>query len=403
MASTGKTRGRRLGFAVVACLTACAAGCFPGVTWLPDSSGFLVISETAAADYFVAIPRTDGQAPPQPFKVTKKLRDFLTDAPRDEQAGQAAISPDGKRLAFAKYDWHGTEPHPIQIIIYDAEKDELVRSKELPFKPRQKEGPQFIGALPPLLYWSPGGNHLVVFCDWVTGLYDLRAQRMTAFDWTAVVCIEGSPIHPDGAGFLVVRIADDQDKLPSYAMIDWHGGVKEIKADANLDSKKLALQFPAPELDVFRVTMTGSPALHASHWEKGVAVVTFSGVTLRIDTDGQQIRWKIGAPIKADGKLVKDQFPLADGAVLRTVVLPLKRARSEQVLPYVRVELKRPGKKAKVLVPEAMFVIATPSPNRAYVALRCFLDPVGAQAPNPERLLVLDRRGNVVLDRGPKQ
>src|SRR5262249_46790632 len=142
---------------------------------------------------------------------------------------------------------------------------------------------------------------------------------------------------------------------------------------------------PGGDGDTEFITMILIPPLHASRWDRGVAEVVFSGNTLRIDTVKLEVSLKKAAPIKneegktvhaiktPDGKYIHSRYALGTDVEVRTLVLPKKEGdKSFRLIPGQQVELLLPGKEPRVLVPDAEMVIATPSPNGEWLALRCF-------------------------------
>jgi hypothetical protein len=65
-------------------LVACTAGCYPGVAWLPDSSGFLYQGPGGITHYDLK---------------TGKARVLIQDGKNTTQL--PAVTPDGKRIAVA--------------------------------------------------------------------------------------------------------------------------------------------------------------------------------------------------------------------------------------------------------------------------------------------------------------
>ena len=69
---------------------------------------------------------------------------------------------------------------------------------------------------------------------------------------TILAVIAGSPVRPDGAGFLVIQAKDpDRNKSPGYAFIDWQGKKQKLKTPANLVELLPRNRRSAPEPDLY--------------------------------------------------------------------------------------------------------------------------------------------------------
>jgi hypothetical protein len=387
-------RLRRLAFPALACLTLLGSGCLPGVAWLPDSSGFIYIDggnnrPTRVIHFNLA---------------TKQSRVLIEKA---EESVQPGLSPDGKRIAVAKHTQPRDQPHTVQVVIYDDGGKELARSKEFVWKQPSPKGGDI--RMPPALYWSPHGDRIVVFCDNTTGLYDVKAQTLQVIAETMIVNIAGTPILPDKSGFLAVHgkvQGAKGEKSAAYALIDWQGKVRELKTPADLFP--YGKKGPLENEELLFMTMFLAPPMHSSRWDKGVAEITFSGNTLTIDTGKLEVSLKkadlveigskkIPAVKLGPGRFLHSRYPLGPGVEVRTVLLEKKKDdKTIRLLPQQQVELLLPGQKEpKLLVADAELVVATPSPNGEWLALRC-APHQGGKERLPERLLVINRKGEVI-------
>jgi hypothetical protein len=380
---------RRLRLLVLACIPLAASGCLPGVAWLPDSSGFIYVA-FGEQNELTRLVHYDLAA--------KKTRVLVG---KIDKTGQPALSPDGKRLAVAKYLNGERDPSTLQVVIYDLQGKELVRSQEFDWRAKPTSKYYIRDGSPPALYWSPKGHHVVVISDMTTGLFDVKQGAMKVYSDTIIVCIAGSPIRPDGAGFLTITEQRPDDKKESwYAFIDWQGKVKKLGMPPELPHppvKQAQRGQVKPEdmlKDVITAATTGPvPSLRHSRWDKEVAEIFFSGNTLRIDTGKAEVSLKRGDPVKAaDGSEIDGRYPLGPDTELRTVFpVQKKDEKRASVLPQQRVELVLPGQKEpKVLVRASEVVTVTPSPNGEWLAVRCF------SFNGKEHLLLVNRKGEVI-------
>jgi hypothetical protein len=392
MSHTCKTWLRRGAFAALACVTLLGSGCLPGVVWLPDSSGFIYVARdgkklTRLVHFDVA---------------TKKAR---TLAEKIDETAQPALSPDGKRIAVAKYTREKDKPRTLQVVLLDAQGKEVSRSKEFEWKAAPAKGMTDV-EVPPALYWSPQGDKIVVYCETQSGLYDVKTETMNKLPDTIIVNIAGTPILPDKSGILgMIGKGEREKKIPVYALIDWQGKVKEIKNPPDLFPKE---KQNLENEEIFFLTMLLAPPMHSSRWDKGVAEITFSGNTVRIDTvkmevgmtKADQVKTTEGKLIRAvklgEGRYLHSKYDLGNGVTVRTVILEKKKDdKSFRLLPQQQVELLLPGQKEpKVLVEDTEMVTATPSPNGEWLVLRCVPHEEG-NAPPPERILLISRKGEV--------
>ena len=221
-----------------------SAGCVPGVAWLSDSSGFYYTSGTEHTRLNLY------DAASNKSKVVVK----------DTGAGTLwpAVSPDGERIAVAKHIYTvGQKRTKLQVVLFSREGKELSRSKEVDWlelknpavADRKKNGGEM-----PQLYWAPKEDKVLVFTDGGDGghsdggegghaaIYDVKADRMIHSGEGQLLVFGGSPLRPDGSGFLLIK----NTRWPNW----WNQGPGEISSDPGFtfvdwDGKETALKAPA--------------------------------------------------------------------------------------------------------------------------------------------------------------
>src|SRR5262245_299998 len=124
------------------------AGCLPGGTWLPDSSGFVF---TAGHNYeqLVFFDSRTG-------KTSVLVKDI--GAPTFWPAG----SPDGKQIAVARKRVKG-ETATLQLVFYDRSGKELEATEQFRWHPpvtKPAEIREFLNGTQPVLFWSPLGDRI---------------------------------------------------------------------------------------------------------------------------------------------------------------------------------------------------------------------------------------------------
>ena len=99
-------------------LLTCVTGCVPGITWLPDSSGFVYMAGHS------------GEKLVHFDLATKKQRTLVSD--EKLKTLWPAVSPDGKNVAVAKLTEHKDKGNTVQICIYDLNGKSTKQSKVFP-------------------------------------------------------------------------------------------------------------------------------------------------------------------------------------------------------------------------------------------------------------------------------
>jgi len=135
------------------------------------------------------------------------------------------------------------------------------------------------------LFWAPAGDKILMHTFGYTGLYDVKADRLIHAGKGMLLIFGGTPVRPDGAGFLVMKNAmtwlDNSGKGkatdPGFVFLDWDGKERPLQAPALLlDAKALE-----KEKDANKLAALLCPALYDSGWEKDVAQVSWNVDRLR--------------------------------------------------------------------------------------------------------------------------
>jgi hypothetical protein len=286
-------------------------GCVP-TTWLPDSSGFVYVKPIKGKGPRAQV--TGGQK--VHFDLRSKAGRVVV---ADIGPGTIwpAISPDGQRIAVARFKGELGEATTGQIVLYDLQGKQLDESKEFvwaPADPKRFEAPSGT-----MLFWSPQNDMLVVWNAKSTGLYNPQKGTMKVLDKTTAVVHAGTPILPDGSGvLLIITEGDPKDKKARLVVMDWAGNEQKIDI-ASLETavKDKKGDLGTKELALFSLVLP-------SWWEGNTA---FAGrqrdkLTYKIDTAKKMLSLSEGFAtlLKSDktpGNVIPISFDFASGVSVK--------------------------------------------------------------------------------------
>lgn len=363
----------------VAAVCLALSGCVPTV-WLPDSSGFV---------YAKPVKNLSDKTQLVHYDLKKKAGKVITnDCPGTTM--WPAVAPDGKRVAVAEIKGELGKDKTLQITIYDFDGKRKGQSKELPWTPAANNN--FAG--PSMLFWSPKEDRIVVADGNQTGVYDVKADAFKIYDKSAPIIHGGTPMTPDGKGFLLLLGPKDKDKDQGrVVLMDWAGKEQVI------DVEPLTKLLPPAKLD--QSEAMGSffmvPLLFPSWWDGPSAVAGFkrAKATYGIDTVKKTVVVSDAMAELIKKKLGDDQpidFDLGGDLTIRVTKLPGGR-KGEPRLAKIAV-VNRATKKETVLVEkEPENCLFLPSPDGQYVALCLTAGPLG----QPDSMtLVVNNKGQEV-------
>jgi hypothetical protein len=347
------------------------AGCYDtgwdeGITWLPDSGGFVYTSPGVNLRLYH-------------FDVATRKHRMLADH-ADAWTKWPAVSPDGKQVAVARIDYVKGKPGTLQLIRYNLDGKELSRFPELSW-------PRFSADLEKRhfdektstrlgwagLFWSPQGDKLIVtdYFHGPTAILDLSSHGLVQFEGRPLP-FGGTPIRPDGNGFLVIR-------KDAIALVNWQGKEDRIPLPANAVATWRDLRFDYEAM---------------SRWDGNTAVAIGHDWEVRVDTVKHTISEKKKPPF---GKNLKTQitFEFPEGGAVVSSISRIDRNEDDGMVHDIwldgQLQVRKPGAAANVYACKGPYGFY-PSPDRRWLAVR------GRLKATHEPMRVIDRQGEVIAE-----
>jgi hypothetical protein len=263
---------------------------WPGITWLPDSSGLVFV-----ADLEMKENQTGSEAATLHLFDLASGTDRVLLADTGTATFRPAVSPDGQSIALAKVDAYPHKPATLTIILLDRQGKERKRTAAFPVAPTPPVAPLSKNGKPVTkkselgpawLAWDKNSNKLIVFgMAFGTASYDPATDQLRLFGGNPPVRMGQGAVPPDRKGVLLL---DASDKTPDNAVIlslvEWDGTRHPI------------LIHPVPADPEDREKQYLEPLLYLSYfpfsWEGGTALAVGRKGTLRIDTAAGQATFK---------------------------------------------------------------------------------------------------------------
>jgi hypothetical protein len=347
-----------------------ATGCVPGITWMPDSSGFFY---TAGSE---------GQNVVH-FDLAKKTqRTIVSD--RKLQTAWPAVSPDGKNVAVAHVTRDKDKGDTIQLLIYDLNGKSKKQSKVFPLpqvaKPRnpsEQRGTE--------LFWGPLENKIVASISTNppnVGIYDVKTDQLNILKDASASAFGGQPAKPDGKGFVVAKWRGDS--CTGLSLVDWDGRERPIAMKQQIgddDDKKAMLTWPY---------------LFTSSWQGSKALVSSSKGRWEIDTDRLVSKFETSNSREPNGdNFVRQQFTFPGSQNVLRIVDWTKHVNGGED-HMTRLDMVDSGqKRTQTLMENGLLKALFPSPDGKLVAIRCVGDDKKPGDPQ-DMIWVIDQTGQIL-------
>jgi hypothetical protein len=362
------------------------AGCYPSLTWLPDSSGFVCTGGqegTRLIHYDLATGKSN---------VLVKDTGAGTNWP--------AVSPDGKQLALGRLRLiPGKKGSTLQVIRYSLTGQELKTSPAFDWMEMDQTTPPGKTlpdrAMLPQLFWAPQGDKIVVSTPGYTAIYDVEKDRLVHAGNGWLLIFGTSAVRPDGAGFLLMKNVrawvkrDDKPPVPDpgFVFVSWDGAEKPLTPPPLLVDRE-ALEKEKGKDGADKLFALLNPYMVHSGWNGDVAQVSLAAQRLRyLTARGEATLDQIQPSLTDDGQPILKQYTFpGSGARVRMVETRKKDKKPSDT--KIWVEFLKGGQKAPTVLVRQQGAIFVPSPNEKLLALRNWQEEA--------TVLVVNDQGEVV-------
>jgi hypothetical protein len=307
-----------------------------------------------------------------------------------------ALSPDGKRIAVARLGGGLKQAKSLQIVLHDLEGKQLHLSPVFSWTP-PKENPIGLDLSQVMLFWSPKDDRVVLTDGNVSGIYDIKKDSLKVIDKAMPVIHGGSPIRPDGKGFLML-IGEKEDQR--LVFMDWEGKEQKIDAEAFVAAMP---KDKSPGNSPIASTAIAALML-PSWWDGQAAWVGFKRdkATYAIDTVKKKVEFTeaFAALVKAN-KNVGDNMPIAfdfaGDITVKTVqfkadIEPQAQIKGQASFNKVIVVNNKTKKETTLLAKGPGMALFLPSPDGNYLAL-CL---TGFGLGETDQILVISNQGELL-------
>lgn len=357
--------------AYLAVLVCILSGCVHGVAWLADSSGFVF---TTAKGHLIAYDI-----------ATKKQRILLTDWAA-ATTSWPGMSPDGKRIALGQLK-PVADQMALQIEVCDLQGKIEFRSKELKLAGFTEADDEFspYNAQHTQVVWSPDAKQILVYASNIesnsesTILYDIASKKFTVWNDEVPAYFGGSPVRPDGKGFLLV-----DRKIAKYSWVDWTGSRKPVRA--------VGFDPVDPNRGPGAIPFSPFSALSDSRWDGARAIMVFTDTRYVVDTQALQLTVeKVPAADSSVGdEWIQSRVRLESGVELLSL-----SPKANEAPKTVRVVSRKIGASAltEVVAPILdCIVLVSYAPDRKHAIVRVTRGP---RASKRDSVFVINNAGAV--------
>lgn len=356
---------------IIAILSISVTGCIPGITWLPDSSGFV----------YSAGPNCQRLMLYDLAKSTQKT------VLADTKAGTVmpGVSPDGKQFAVARLVHEKKQRYTLQVTILGLDGKAVQRSSVFTISEAKKANKQ--GEVAPTeLFWAK--NNKIVISAWTesgaVAIYDVKTDRIVTVQGAYAAAFGGTPFRPDGKGLLVAKENENEVQM---SFVDWEG-----------HEHPFTLRLPINESKDMQELLV-RPSWFSSSWQGNKAIVSTSQIRYELDSEKLTGNFQLIAPGEPNSEnLLRQRYAFPNGSYDVRVTQWTKKREDKGEEKLSRLELfDLRQKKGRTIRENRGLPILFPSPDGKHVAVRWLIDNKDGKD-SIEFIWVIDQTGKVVAD-----